>query len=105
MYGGGGIWVNNSLVGSRLPSLIENNTIIGNSSSGTLTTPIAARGGALIVSNNANVVARNNILWANTQAQGGPVLASGAAFALSYSAIENGYAGTGNIAVYCKILC
>jgi hypothetical protein len=99
-YGGGGIWINNIPSGPRVANLIENNTLIGNSASGNPSTQVSARGGALIVWNNANVVARNNILWANMQTLGGPVFATGATFALTYSAVEGGYSGNGNINLY-----
>ncbi|MGH7491195.1 MAG: hypothetical protein ACREOO_02245 [bacterium] len=74
--------------------------MIGNSSAGNPSTLVAAQGGAMIVWNNANVVARNNILWANTQTMGGPVFATGATFALTYSDVEGGYSGNGNINLY-----
>ncbi len=98
-FGGGGIWINNILPGSRAAHLFENNTIIGNSSSGDLTTPTAAQGAALVAFRPAAVTARNNIIWANIQAETNTHVISGA-LTLTYSNVQEGFAGTGNIAVY-----
>ncbi len=86
VYGGGGVWT----IGSHPnPILLENNTLVGNSS--------PTRGGALYIWGSA-VTARNNILWDNTQAQGGPIaLVGGGTLDLTYSDIEGGFAGEGNL--------
>ncbi|NUO79688.1 hypothetical protein HUU05_06405 [candidate division KSB1 bacterium] len=99
-FGGGGIWINVSLPGVRVANRIENNTLIGNSATGNPTGAVSGQGGALVAWNSAIVSARNNIFWGNTQTQGGPIAAAGATFSLSYSAVQGGYAGTGNVALH-----
>lgn len=99
-FGGGGIWINVSQTNLRIANRIENNTLIGNSAFGDLTSGSAGRGGAMAVVNSAIVTARNNIFWSNAQAQGGAIAADGATFSLSYSSVEGGYAGTGNLALH-----
>jgi hypothetical protein len=94
-FGGGGIWINNRLPGSSAPNVVENNTIVANSSEGDGGGP-AGRGGAVHLQS-ATVTARNNILWANWQSFGGPINGS---LPLSYSCIEDGYPGTGNIDLF-----
>ncbi len=96
-FGGGGIWINVSLPGVRIANRIENNTLIGNSAFGNPTGAVAGQGGAMVAWNSAIVSARNNIFWGNTQTQGGPIAATGASFSLTYSAVQGGYAGTGNV--------
>lgn len=95
-FGGGAIWVNNILPGANAANVIENNTIIGNSSSGIQNSAVARQGGAFVTWNNALVTARNNIVWANTQSFGGQIFITGASFALTYSDIEDGFVGNGN---------
>lgn len=99
-FGGGGIWVNNFLAGARSANRIENNTIVGNSSSGLQNTAVAGQGGAFVFWNNALVSARNNIVWANTQERGTHIFATGATLNLTYSAIEGGYEGEGNLGAH-----
>ncbi len=97
-FGGGGIWINNRLVGANTANLLENNTIIGNASAGAVSAaPPAGAGGALVVWNNAVVIGRNNLMWANTQSAGGAIYLAGSSFALSYSNVQGGFAGTENI--------
>jgi len=80
---------------------IENNTLIGNSSfSDPNAPPPAGQGGAMVIWNGALVAGRNNVFWANIQTQGGPIASLGGTLNLSFSNVEGGYAGTGNIAVY-----
>ena len=86
-YGGGGFWILGNDAGA--PILIENNTIVRNTS--------GARGGALYLWSTV-VTVRNNIVWENTQASGGPVwLAGGATALMTYTNIEGGYTGEGNM--------
>ncbi|PJA26769.1 MAG: hypothetical protein CO189_09085 [candidate division Zixibacteria bacterium CG_4_9_14_3_um_filter_46_8] len=84
-YGGGGIWA--FAVG---PSTIDNNTIVQNSSSST--------GGGIVVWA-TSIIARNNILWGNIADSGGPqiYLNSGGLAEISYSDIDGGWTGEGNI--------
>jgi hypothetical protein len=93
-FGGGGIWLLLRIPGSNLPNVIDNNTIVGNHASGD-GSGTAGRGGG-IVFQNADVVARNNILWGNTQDRGGQINGT---LPISYSVIEGGCAGPGNISL------
>lgn len=95
-FGGGGIWINDILPGVRVDNVIENNTVIGNSAFGNQTSAVAGQGGAFVFWNNAVVTARNNIIWANKQALGAQIFAGGATLNLTYSNIEDGFAGAGN---------
>ncbi|MBI3195553.1 MAG: T9SS type A sorting domain-containing protein [Ignavibacteriae bacterium] len=91
-HGGGGIWA----VGpTPYPKILENNTIVGNSSAGAGST-IAGRGGGMII---AGVVElRNNIVWGNTQATGDQIwVSSTSTVTASYNNVEGGFTGTGNI--------
>jgi hypothetical protein len=54
-------------------------------------------GGGLSIRNGANVVAFNNILWADSATTGSEVYVSGGTAYVRYSDIQGGYAGTGNI--------
>jgi hypothetical protein len=85
-YGGGGFWV----IGNGSESMVlENNTIVGNVSQ--------FLGGAIYVWS-AHVVARNNIVWNNSQSMGGPIrLRTGGTIDITYSDVQGGYTGTGNI--------
>ncbi len=94
-YGGGGLWFNGTVTGN----IVENNTIFGNSSTGTVSTGANGRGGGMLAAFGATINARNNIVWGNTQTTGGQVgTASGTAL-VSYSNIEDGFTGTGNISL------
>jgi len=93
-FGGGGIWVSQSFGSNQ--KVIENNTIVGNSVSGT-GSGFAGRGGGILVSG-TNATIRNNIVWANTQIIGGQIIALGGGISVvTYSDVEGGYSGTGNI--------
>lgn len=88
---GAGIWANNVLAGK--PRLIENNTIIHNSST------IGTAGVLSIYS--SNLILRNNIVWGNTSPGGSQILASnGGVVTVSYCCVQGGYTGTGNISLY-----
>lgn len=86
-YGGGAFWILGNYSGTEV--LIENNTIVRNHS--------AARAGALYLWSTV-VTVRNNIIWENTQANLGPVALPGGSTAfMTYTNIEGGYTGEGNI--------
>ena len=94
-YGGGGLWFNGGVAGNR----IENNTIAGNASSGTVSTGANGRGGGMIAVFGSTINTKNNIVWSNTQTTGGQVgIASGAAL-VSFSDVQDTFAGTGNISL------
>jgi len=93
-FGGGGIWILSNL--GNTPKIIENNTIVGNSSSGTGSGAAGKGGGLLIWS--TSVQAKNNIIWGNTQTTGEQIaLISGGSVNVSYSLVEGGWTGIGNI--------
>jgi hypothetical protein len=90
-FGGGGVWVFNSLPGNNLPNIIENNTIIGNSSNDT-------GGGIRIWSANSTV--RNNIVWNNFQDGATQIHIISSNTVLEYNNTENGINGIGNISLH-----
>jgi len=95
-FGGGGLWISGNF--GTAPKIIENNTIVRNSVSGSGGSYAGRGGGALVASTQA--VFRNNIIWNNTQTTGAQlsVILSGTAQA-TYNDIEGGFAGEGNINV------
>lgn len=92
-YGGGGIWFNGSVAGNR----VENNTIFWNSSTGTVNTGVNGRGGGVLAIGGSTINSRNNIIGGNSQTTGGQVTGVGATVLATYSDIEGGFAGVGNI--------
>ena len=85
-YGGGGIW----LAGDGL-TVIENNTIVGNSSTGSGT---GGTGGAINLT--GDIFARNNIVWGNTQNTSSQIYGARHSDVI-YNCVEGGYDGVGNI--------
>ena len=76
-------------VAGNPPQIVENNTIIGNSATTTA--------GGISIDKTANpAVVKNLIIWGNTQATGGQ-LKNNEYGKVSYSNIEGGFTGTGNI--------
>jgi len=93
-YGGGGIW---TLGNGSSPIIIENNHIIENSVTGSGN--YGGKGGGIFVWM-GTLTARNNIIWGNTQSQGGPIAElDGGNANLTYSNVEGGFSGNGNINV------
>ena len=91
-YGGGGFW---SIGNGSSPIIVENNHIVENSVSGSGT--YGGKGGAMFIWM-GNVIVRNNIIWGNTQSSGGPIAQIGGGTAnVTYSNVEDGFTGTGNI--------
>jgi len=85
-YGGGGFW---TIGNGDEPIIIENNTIVDNESE--------LKGGAMYLWS-TQLTARNNILWNNTQATGGQIyLREGASAEITWSDVEGGFDGEGNI--------
>lgn len=90
-FGGGGIWLYS--VG---PTIVENNTIIGNSSfGGTGQYAQGGAGGGMLIWA-TTVIARNNIVWDNFQENGGQI-SGGIGSEIHYSDIQGGREGLGNI--------
>ncbi|HTY07801.1 MAG TPA: Ig-like domain-containing protein [Candidatus Edwardsbacteria bacterium] len=79
-YGGGGLWLNGN---GAQPKLIENNTIVGNSS--------GSSGGGICFLGGASATVRNVIIWGNST----PQMTAG--HTASYCDIQGGWSGTGNI--------
>ncbi len=84
-YGGAGIWSTN--IGTA-PKIIENNTIVENSST--------TDGGGLSISGGTATV-RNNIIWGNSAPFAPQISLTGAFITLTYSNVQGGWSGTGNI--------
>lgn len=91
-FGGGGIWVN-----QEGPVIIENNTIIFNTSAGS-NNLYSGKGGGILFAG-AEVVIRNNIVWGNTQQFDKQISRIGGTFETSYNDIEDGFDGIENISV------
>jgi hypothetical protein len=86
-YGGGGIWLNKSHGGLRI---IENNTIVYNHS--------ISDGGGILLYNSTSAIIRNNIIFDNTANTSPQISArTGATASVSYSDVEGGWIGNGNI--------
>ena len=91
-YGGGGFW---SIGNGSSPIILENNHIVENSVTGSGS--YGGRGGAMFVWM-GTVTVRNNIIWGNTQSQGDPIAEiDGGNAEITYSNVEGGFSGTGNI--------
>ncbi len=91
-FGGGGLWVFETLPGSDLPNLIVNNTITGNSSN---TNGCGIRVWA------ANATIKNNIVWNNFQSDNEQINLTSANVIAEYNNVENETEteGTGNISL------
>ena len=85
-YGGGGIWV---YQGFSAPKLIENNTIVKNSST--------TSGGGMRVWDADSVVFRNNIVWGDTAATGEELFDPNAGARVTWCDVQGGWVGSGNI--------
>jgi hypothetical protein len=92
-FGGGGLWFNGAVAGNR----VENNTVVGNSSAGTVNSGANGRGGGMIAVFGATLNARNTIVWGNTQTTGSQIGAVSATALVTYSDVEGGFTGQGNI--------
>ncbi|MBI1227507.1 MAG: hypothetical protein GC192_19905 [Bacteroidetes bacterium] len=91
-YGGGGLW----FTGTNQNTLVEvfNNTIVHNNSPGSGV--YGGKGGGIFVFS-IKLETRNNIIWGNTQTTGGVIAKFGSLVNASYSDIQGGYTGTGNL--------
>ncbi|HEY6907613.1 MAG TPA: T9SS type A sorting domain-containing protein, partial [Ignavibacteriaceae bacterium] len=89
-FGGGGVW---TLAEGN--TIIENNVIAYNSVTGSGAN--RGKGGGILVWS-TSITARNNIIWGNTQSSGDQIYLTGSGSAdVTYSDVEGGYAGEGNI--------
>ncbi|MCK4664977.1 MAG: T9SS type A sorting domain-containing protein [Bacteroidales bacterium] len=93
-YGGSGIW---SYSNGSDPKIFENNTIVENSSIGSGS--FGGKGGALVVWS-TTVTACNNIIWGNTQSTGEPIAVISGTANVTFSDVEGGWSGEGNIDIY-----
>jgi hypothetical protein len=87
-FGGSGIWVNSN---GANPKVIENNTVTENTS-------VLDGGGILVQSTSATI--RNNIVWGNVAPADSQIGVAGGTVFVTYSDVQGGFAGTGNIALY-----
>jgi len=87
-FGGGGLWILETLPGNDLPNIITNNTIVGNSSNSN---------GSGIRIWNANTIVQNNIVWHNIQDDTIQVSVTGSNTTFEYNNVQNGVEGIGNI--------
>ena len=86
-FGGGGLWTNGTGA-----TLVENNTFVGNHAEGGGSS-YAGRGGGVLAANAMTLTLRNNVVWGNTQAFGGPValIPGTAVIHTFYNDVEGGY--------------
>jgi hypothetical protein len=85
-YGGGAIWVNRDL---STPKIIENNTIVGNST---------VQGGAGYNDNyGSTTILRNNIFWGNTGPLNIQIYIKTGNATVTYCDVQGGFKGNGNI--------
>ena len=97
-YGGGGVWINEHLLSSSAMNIVENNTIIGNTSYGAGPSGYAGMGGG-IFGGTTYLQVNNNIVWNNSQSKGHQVDITGANTSTSYNDLEESKSGTGNISL------
>lgn len=83
-YGGGGVWTNGTGV-----NIVENNTIVNNSSAGS-GSPAAGQGGGILVYATPTTIT-NNIVWGNTAT----------VTAVNLKQIADGFTGTANVTYTC----
>jgi len=87
-YAGGGIWILANRFDNKI-KVIENNTIVNNSS-------VKPGGGIYLWSSTGNYV-RNNIIWGNTAPSSSQIRVSGGSSQIIYNDVEDGFAGEGNM--------
>jgi len=87
-YAGGGLWILANRFDNKI-KVIENNTIVNNSS-------VLPGGGIFLWSANGNYV-RNNIIWGNTAPANPQIRVEGSSAEIIYNDIEGGYTGAGNL--------
>lgn len=96
-FGGGGIWINARNAANSFPNIVENNTIVGNMSSGDPLTGSSGIGGG-IWAGTSILQFNNNIVWNNLQVSGHQVEITGSS-TITYNDFEEGASGNGNISL------
>lgn len=91
-FGGGGLW----FTGTDQNTVVQvfNNTIVHNKSTGT--GAYGGKGGGIFVFS-IKLETKNNIVWANTQTSGTVIAKFGSVVNATYSDIQGGYTGNGNL--------
>lgn len=87
-YAGGGLWILANRFDNKI-KVIENNTIVNNSS-------VLPGGGIYLWASNQSYV-RNNIIWGNTAPSSPQIRVQGGTVQIIYNDVEGGYTGEGNI--------
>jgi len=87
-FAGGGLWILANRFDSKI-KVIENNTIVNNSS-------VLPGGGIFIWAATGNFV-RNNIIWGNTAPANAQLRVQGSSAQIIFNDVEGGYTGEGNI--------
>jgi parallel beta-helix repeat protein len=87
-FAGGGLWILGNRFDSKI-KVIENNTIVNNSS-------VMAGGGIFLWGGSGNYL-RDNIIWGNTAPANAQIRITGSSAQIIYNDVEGGYAGEGNI--------
>ena len=87
-FAGGGLWILANRFDSKI-KVIENNTIVNNSS-------VLPGGGIFIWAATGNFV-RNNIIWGNTAPTNAQLRVQGSSAQIIFNDVEGGYNGEGNI--------
>ena len=87
-YAGSGLWILANRFDNKI-KVIENNTIVNNSS-------VLAGGGIFLWAGSENYV-RNNIVWGNTAPSNPQIRVQGSSAEIIYNNVEGGYTGEGNI--------
>ncbi|HEY6436738.1 MAG TPA: T9SS type A sorting domain-containing protein [Ignavibacteriaceae bacterium] len=87
-YAGGGLWILGNRFDNKI-KVIENNTIVNNSS-------VLAGGGIFLWGGSVNYV-RNNIVWGNTAPASPQIRVTASSAQIIYNDVEGGYTGEGNI--------
>jgi hypothetical protein len=87
-YAGGGLWILANRFDNKI-KVIENNTIVNNSS--------VLPGGGIFLWTSSQSYVRNNIFWGNTAPSSPQIRVTGGTVQITYNDIEGGYTGEGNI--------
>lgn len=90
-YAGGGVWILGTRFDGKI-KVIENNTIINNSS-------VLPGGGIFLWASNLNYL-RNNIIWGNFAPSFAQIRISGGSSEIIYNDVEGGFAGEGNVDLF-----